>query len=348
MREFKGIKANLAQELTGFSGTAKMFRTRYRNAELNQHQRYSALQMRQIRMELAGIPEQQNTERGLPPVMNARMTKGGVGKTTMIGNIGAALSMMGHKVLMIDGDPQASLTIQYGIDWRTKPVTHISTLMQRVAAGEPSGVEQAIIPQYEGGMLDLIPADIRMNDLWLLSAVNREFSFVNLLETEKKFFSRYDVILIDSAPGMSLLAVAFMVAASGHVLAPVEPEGQAIEALTVLESNIEEINKGLGRFGVHLEMHILVNLFHQANAEHRTGLAYLLSKYPGRINDTVVRRSIAFLRETQLANITKNGPIIEKEPSSGAARDMIDVARSLIKLYDIKLNGYDPLLMEAA
>jgi chromosome partitioning protein len=347
MRDFKGIKPSLALDLSGFTGTPKMFRDRFREASTNKHQLYSPQHMRAIRMELADIPSQLNPACGVPPIINARMTKGGVGKTTLIGNIGAALATMGYKVLMIDGDPQASLTIQYGIDWRSKSVTHISQLMKRVAAGEESGIAKAVVPQYEGGMLDLIPTDIRMDDSWLISAIAREFAFVKLLEAEKDFFSQYDVILIDSAPGISMLAATFMVA-SRTVLAPVEPEGQAIEALSVLESNIKEINQQLGRFGVDLNVHVLVNLFQQGRKEHNEGLSYLIAKYPGRLNNTIVRNSVSFVRETSLTDISKNAPIIEKEPNSAAARDVLSVARSLVSLYDIKLNGYASLLMRAA
>lgn len=347
MRDFKGVKPSLAQDFADFAGTPKMFRDRFRKADTNGHQSYSPQRVREIRMELGNIPLEPNPARGLPPIINGRMTKGGVGKTTMIGNIGAALAAMGYKVLMIDGDPQASLTIQYGINWRVVPVTHISTLMHRVAAGEPSGIEKAAMPMYEGGMLDLIPSDMRMDDQWLISAIGREFTFTKLLEVEKEFFCRYDVILIDSAPGLSMLASTFMVA-TRTVLAPVEPEGQAIEALSVLESNITEINQKLGRFGVNLDLHVLINLFQQGRKEHQEGLSYLVAKYPGRWNNTIVRNSVAFLRETSLTDCSKNAPILEKDPNCSAARDVLSVARSLVPLYGIQLNGYDTILSRAA
>lgn len=348
MRDFKGVKPSLALELTGFAGTAKVFRDRFRNASDGTHHRYSARQIRSIRKVMAGAIESAYPSCILPPIIDIRMTKGGVGKTTTGGNLGAAFAMMGFRGLLIDGDPQASLTEMFGINWETTSITHISELMRRVANGQPSRIEEAVFPIYEGGMLDLIPTDITMaDDMWLLSAMNREHAFIRLLEAEKAFFSRYDVIIIDSAPGSSLLATTFMLAAK-TLLTVVEPQGKAIAALGVLASNVQEINAAFGRSGIHLDVHIVVNKFNQSKQPHRDALSHLLSNYPGMVNDTIIRDSVGFLRETDLDAVEANGPIIEKEPNSGGARDILDLASSLVKLYGIKLGDYDPAIVEAA
>lgn len=347
MREFKGVKPSLALELTGFAGTPKVFRDRFRSASDGTHQRYSARQIRKIRKILAGIPETPSPCGEFPPIIDVRMTKGGVGKTTVGGNASSAMAMMGHRILMIDGDPQASLTGLFGINWETTPLTHISELMKRVSHGEPSRIEDAVFPIYEDGMLDLIPTDISMaNDMWLLSALNRDHAFTRLLEAEKEFFCRYDAIVIDSAPGSSLLATTFMLA-SKLLLTVVEPQGKALAALGVLASNVREINEAFSRSGVKLDVHIVVNKFNQSKQPHRDALVKLGEDYPGKINDTIIRDSVGFLRETDLDSVEDNGPIIEKEPNSGGARDILDLASSLVKLYGIELGHYDPVIPEA-
>lgn len=341
MREFHGVKPNLALELTGFAGTPKMFRDRFRSASDGTHQRYSPRQIRKIRKSLASIPEVAAASGQIPPVIDTRMTKGGVGKTTIAGNCAAALAMMGYRVLMIDGDPQASLTELFGINWDSTPLTHISELMKRVANKTPTNIEQAIFPIYDGGMLDLIATDITMaDDMWLLSTMNREHAFTRLLEQERQFFSRYDVIVIDSAPGSSLLATTFMLAAK-TLLAVLEPSSKAIAALGPLASNVQEINSAFSKNGINLDVHIVVNKVNMGKAPHREALARLGNDYPNRINDTLIRESVGFLRENDLDNVANNGPIIEKEPNSGGARDIIDLSNSLVKLYNIQLGEFD-------
>jgi chromosome partitioning protein len=346
MRTFQGIRPKLAQELSGFNGTPKMFRTRFREADDGATKLYTASQMRDIRMKLLNIPVDTVRPKTLPPIIDARMAKGGVGKTTTVGNIGPCLALSGYRVLMIDGDPQASLTGMFGINWVKEKITHISELMKRSAQKLPVRPEEAIWPLYDDGMLDIIPSDITMSDdSWLAGVMNREQAFVRFLESEVDFFSRYDVIIIDSAPGASLLATTFMVACK-TLLAVVTPEGQALAALDILASNVYEINKAFEKQKLVLDVHIVVNQYNQSKKPHNVSLAKLIAKYPNKLNDTIIRDFVGFLRETDPDNLETNGPVLEKEPNSVGARDIIDLTKSLIKLYGIRLAGTTPAGLE--
>lgn len=338
MRAFNGVKARLAQEFSGFMGSAKAFRDRYEPKEQKQYHRYySAEVIRSIRLRMLNASEGIERPKTLPPIIDARMAKGGVGKTTITGNIASCMALLGHRVLLIDGDPQASLTGLFGIKWMASDITHIGELMKRCSRGEPIRVEQAIRPIYSGGMLDLIPADITMaDDSWLMGSINREHAFTRLIEQEINFFSQYDVIVIDSAPGSSLLTTTFMVA-SQTLLTVVSPEGQSLAALGVLASNVHELNAAFAKQGFKLDVHIVVNRYNQSKAPHNQSLATLLAKYPDKIDDTIVREFIGFLRETDPENVEENGPVLEKEPNSVGARDIIDLTKSLIKRYDVRL-----------
>lgn len=348
MRDFAGLKPKNALDFTGFSGTPKMFRDRFRELDDGTTQLYSPERIRRIRMQLLNIPQDAKRPKTIPPIILGRMAKGGVGKTTTIGNVGACLAMHGYRVLEIDGDPQASLTELNGINSMTENITHIAELMKRNERGEPTRIREAVRPLYEGGMLDLIPSDITMaDDTWLIGAMGREHAFQRLLEKEAEFFSEYDVILIDAAPGASVLATTFMVA-SKTLLAVVAPEGLAITALDVLAANVYEINQAFGKSGIALDVHIVVNKYNQSKQPHNANLGKLIAKYPGKINDTIVREFIGFIRETDPDNLASNGPVLEKSPTSAGARDIIDLTRSLVKLYDIRLAGYKPFGMEAA
>lgn len=348
MRSFQGVKAKFALELTGFNGTAKMFRSRFRDADDNVHALYSAKQIRDIRMKLLNIPLDTVRPRKLPPIMVDRTAKGGVGKTTVAGNVATCLALSGYKVLIVDGDPQATLTGLFGINWLEEDITHVGELMKRASRNEPVRIEEAIRPIYDNGMLDLIPADITMaDDSWLMGTLNREQAFIRLLEAGINHFSQYDVIIVDSAPGSSLLATTFMLACK-TLLAVVTPEPHSIAAMDVLASNVQEINAAFQGRQSNLEVHIVVNKYNQTKKPHNEMLSTLLARYPTKINDTIIRDFVGFLREADPNKISDNGTVLEKEPNSVGARDIIDLTKSLIKRYDIRLADHRPAGLEVA
>lgn len=336
MREYAGIRPKLAQEFTGFVGTSKMFRSRFRGPTDALTRIYSPEEIRQIRMGLMGIPLDTPRSAVIPPILNFRMSKGGTGKTTICGNTASCLASMGYRVLMIDGDPQASLSQLFGLDWTKHDPVHIGELMRRANTGQRTDIDKAVIPIYPGGMLDLIAADINMAnaDSWIINAMNREQLLTRLLTTEIEFFSRYDAILIDSAPSSSLLTLALMVA-SKTMIAVVMPEGQSLKALDVLEANIKEMNAAWPNreYGVH----IIINRYNQTKRPHQEVLQQIITGYKKQMNDTIIRDFIGFLRETVVVDNRNGGPVLEHEPNSVGARDIIDVTKSLIAFYDIHL-----------
>jgi chromosome partitioning protein len=338
MRAYQGVKSRLAIEFAGWTGTSKAFLYAYRGQEpVATHRYYSAHDIRSIRLDLMGLPGSASRPKTLPPVINVRMAKGGTGKTTIAANIASCMSMMGHRVLMIDGDPQSSLSGMFGVDWVTQDVTHVGELMRRASGkNEPANIRDAVIPLYDFAMLDLIPSNIEMAsvDGWMMQIIGREQAFVKLLEKEIDFFSEYDAIVIDSAPSSSILTTAFMVA-SKTILAVVMAEGQSLGALNILQSNVQELNDHFpgSKYGIH----IVVNRYNQSKKPHQDSLGQLADRYGNFLNDTIVRDFIGFLRETSGKNDGPSGPLLENEPNSVGSRDIIDLTKSLIKLYGVKL-----------
>jgi cellulose biosynthesis protein BcsQ len=141
------------------------------------------------------------------------------------------LCIPGHRTLLIEGDPQGSMSKQLGFDIN-QPLTHIGNLMERLAKGQPTRIREAVVPIYDQGMLDLIPADITLSNVesWMIGAMNREHLFARLMEKESDFFKQYDVVIIDSAPNTSILTTSFLVA-SKLVTAVVMPEAQSVLAI---------------------------------------------------------------------------------------------------------------------
>lgn len=338
---FQGLKARLAMELAGYTGDSNVFKNLIPVRQLSGrgHRSYEAQDIRKIRAQINGIDLNLPRPRQIPPIINCSMSKGGTGKTTIAANIASVLALSGLKTLIIDADAQASLTSLYGVDWTVEDITHVGDLMQRVRKGERANMREALRPIYAGGMLDLIPSDLTLAnaDSWLMSSPNREGSFKRLLDSEIDFVSEYDVIVIDSAPGTTLLTTALRYACK-TILAVVLLDGHCIKAMDVLASNVKELNDAF-RGTVDINIHLVANGWHASYKSCKDALQILQTEYPGFLNDNVIPHSTEFLRQMTLYENTPSGPVIEREPNSIATRAIIDLTRSLVRLYDVRLAG---------
>ena len=180
--------------------------------------------------------------------------KGGVGKTTTTVNLGIGLASEGKKVMLIDGDPQGSLTISLGYREPDRLEFTLASLLSEIMEEQKPSVSKTIIHHEEG--VDLIPANIELSALEInfVNVMSREVMLRSLLESIK---SEYDYIIIDCMPSLGMLTINAL-ACADSVLIPVQAAYLPVKGLEQLIKTIgrvqRRLNKKLSIEGILLTM----------------------------------------------------------------------------------------------
>lgn len=164
--------------------------------------------------------------------------KGGVGKTTTTANVGTGLAAQGKRVLLVDMDSQANLTMCLGFD-PDQLDTSLYNLMDYC-------IEQDAAPDMKGSLLtaegvDLLPSSILLAgiDLKLMNALNREYVLKTILDSVRE---QYDYILIDCQPSLGLLTINALSAADS-VLIPMQAQYLSAKGLEMLIHTIAKVKR---------------------------------------------------------------------------------------------------------
>lgn len=238
--------------------------------------------------------------------------KGGVAKTTTAHNLGAALMGLGQRVLLVDLDSQASLTISAGLEPLEQPRTVVDVMHR-----DAQPIARCIVPIKEN--LDIVPSiiDLATVELELLSRASREKVLERALRPARE---QYDFIIIDCPPQLSILTINALSCADG-VLIPVKTDYLAYRGLTQLMDSVSEvrelINPGLEVLGV------LATLYDTRVSDDREILALLQKEY--EVIGIIKRRASA------KKGIYDGLSVVEQEPGSEIAREYVAVARKLIE-----------------
>ncbi len=167
--------------------------------------------------------------------------KGGVGKTTTCANLGIGLAQNGNKVLLVDSDPQGSLTISLGYPQPDQLPVTLATLMGKVLADVHLTPQEGILHHAEG--VDLMPANIELSgmEVSLVNAMSRETVLKQYLDIVRR---QYDYILLDCAPSLSMLTINAL-AAADSVIIPVQAQYLPVKGLEQLMMTIGRVRKQL-------------------------------------------------------------------------------------------------------
>ena len=169
--------------------------------------------------------------------------KGGVGKTTTAVSLGTGLAREGKKVLLIDADPQASLTASLGYIEPDEISITLATVMLDMINEEELGVAEGILHHKEG--VDILPSNIELSGLEvsLINVMSREMILKSYVDELRPF---YDYIIIDCMPSLGMMTINALVA-SDSVLIPVQAAYLPVKGLVQLITTISKVRKQLNR-----------------------------------------------------------------------------------------------------
>ena len=254
--------------------------------------------------------------------------KGGTGKTTTVLNLGAALAEKGHRVLLVDLDPQADLSAGLGVEVDLEEKSTRTTLYTVLA--EEDGTLADLITT--GGLkgLELVPGTLDMADLELHLApqIGRERVLESALA---EVANRYDYILLDCPPSLGLITVNALVAAN-WVLIPVQAEPRSIRATKRMLAAVGLVQRKLKRpdlrvLGFVLTMTGSSNITKEAEE-------LLRATYGERVLNATIRRRVRVTEDTLY-----RAPVLAFAPKSQSADDFRALADEVLARSGAKSGG---------
>ena len=241
--------------------------------------------------------------------------KGGVGKTTTAISLGAALAELGRRVLLVDFDPQGSLSVGLGINPHTLDLTVYNALMDRAVE-----IDDVILKTDIPGM-DLLPSniDLAAAEIQLVQEVAREHTLARALAPA---IPRYDVILIDCQPSLGLLTINALTAADG-VIIPLECEYFALRGVALLKTTIDKVGE---RLNPRLRIEgVLATMYDGRTLHGREVLQRLVDAWGDTVYHTVIRRTVKFSDSTVAGE-----PITTYAAGSAAAEAYRQLAKEVL------------------
>jgi chromosome partitioning protein len=265
---------------------------------------------------LPDLPEPRPVEKhGNARVIAMCNQKGGVGKTTTTINLGAALAEYGRKVLLVDFDPQGSLSVGLGLNPHDMELSIYNLLL------EPGvRIEDVLVPTRVPGM-DLLPSNIDLSaaEVQLVHEVAREQTLQRVLGPA---IEDYDVILIDCQPSLGLLTVNALTASDG-VIVPLECEYFALRGVALLKTTIDKVRQ---RLNPKLTIDgVLGTMFDGRTLHGREVMERLVQAWGDTVFHTVIRRTVKFSDSTVAGE-----PITSYAGSSAGAESYRQLAREVL------------------
>jgi chromosome partitioning protein len=241
--------------------------------------------------------------------------KGGVGKSTTAANLGASTASQGLETLLIDMDPQASLTQALGIE--LEDYYNLAGVMGDSKPGTVP-IRSAIKPVKDN--LDIIPAnlDLASTEIGLVNRLGRE----NVLKNALSHLDGYDMIIIDTPPSLSLLTVNAL-AAADYVIIPTLPQAADLRGLALIINTIDDIKQAINP---QLQiMAVLITQFDGRLIHHGEALE-LLNDWDINVFNTRIGRTVKAAESTGVGR-----PLVDYKPGNKRAIEYQELAEEIIE-----------------
>lgn len=257
-------------------------------------------------------PKERSTKMGR--IIAIANQKGGVGKTTTAINLSASLASLGKKVLAIDMDPQGNMSSGLGVDKNEVEKTVYDLIIGNI------GIEECIYEEVIEN-LDVLPSNIDLSaaEIELIGVDNKEYI---LRDEVNKVKEKYDFIIIDCPPALSMLTINAMTT-SDSILVPIQCEYYALEGLSQLIHTIELVQE---RLNPELEIEGVVFTMYDA----RTNLSLqVVENVKDNLNQNIYKTIIP--RNVRLAEAPSYGmPINLYDPKSKGTESYLLLAEEVI------------------
>ncbi len=241
--------------------------------------------------------------------------KGGVGKTTSAINIGAGLVELGQKVLLIDLDPQANLTLSLGIP------------RQKYTIYESIRGESELVPYTAKERMDVITSSLDLSgaEMELINEAGREYILQELFQP---VLEEYDYIIIDCPPSLGLLTLNALTT-SDYVYIPLQTEFLALQGLTKIKQVIDKVRFRLNK---KLEIGGVIATMYDARKVLNRDVVATIQKYFGeKVFKTLIRDNVT-LAEAPAQRMD----IFSYAKSSNGAKDYLELCKEILERTAVK------------
>ncbi len=235
--------------------------------------------------------------------------KGGVGKTTSAINIGAGLVELGKKVLLVDLDPQANLTLSLGVG------------REKITIYESLRGESELAPITVKPNLDVVISSLDLSgaEMELINEAGREYLLRELFEP---VIGDYDFIIIDCPPSLGLLTLNALTS-SHFIVIPLQTEFLALQGLTKIKQVIDKVRVRLNK-NVQI-LGVVATMYDSRKILNRDVVETIKKFFGKKVFETMIRENIALAEAP-----SKRLDIFEYNRSSIGAQDYLELTREIV------------------
>ncbi len=251
--------------------------------------------------------------------------KGGVGKTTSAINIGAGLVELGKKVLLLDLDPQANLTISLGIP------------RQKFTIYEALRGESELVPYTHKPNMDIVTSSLDLSgaEMELINEAGREFILRELLN---QVADDYDFIIIDCPPSLGLLTLNALTS-SRYVMIPLQTEFLAVQGLAKIKQVIDKVRFRINR---NLQIGGVVGTMYDSRRILNRDVVEIIHKHFGdKVYKTLIRENVALAEAP-----AQRKDIFDYAPRSSGAVDYLNLCKEMLERIEMSEDAPESITKE--